>query len=331
MKRKLELASDECGNAQKYQKSWVRTLQRKLYCGAKQKRMLRKKRQGESRVRASSRRQSRITIRNEMANFTHGFVYEVKPSSYIARRGFTLIELLVVIAIIGILAAMLLPALKLAMEQVKMTSCASQLKQLGMGWTMYTGDNCDYFPTNDYEPITSPRFQNAHVKVMELYFNGNYTLLECPTATTSQAGYAPYYQGMYVHDNMGLGNTIVPQNGSNTTIFSYAYCVMSGTWLKWEWGTTGLANQTYGIHLSRKLTQIKREPSDFSVLIDANGSDIYCGSAAYHKIKKAHMNSCNVMYLDGHSKAWSGFADTSNYNSKSNVMSHFKITSDGLL
>ena len=93
----------------------------------------------------------------------------------VGRRGFTLIELLVVIAIIAILAAMLLPALASAKARARRIQCMNQMRQLGLGFALFTVDNADMFPPAGWASGTGtqPTFQMSWECWINNYIGGS--------------------------------------------------------------------------------------------------------------------------------------------------------------
>ncbi len=113
---------------------------------------------------------------------------------------FSLIELLVVVAIIALLAALMLPALARAKQQARQAACRSNLRQIGIGFTLYQNENRERFPEqralkaqlgyrpwSDWPP-SDPRAGWAAITLSSLL--GHSAVWGCPGANATTLGQA---------------------------------------------------------------------------------------------------------------------------------------------
>ena len=91
-----------------------------------------------------------------------------------SRKRFTLIELLVVIAIIAVLAGMLLPALSKVKDTAKSSNCLSNLKQMGVYFSMYATDRKDFMPYGKMNPSDS----KETVSWMDWFYKTGYSKMD---------------------------------------------------------------------------------------------------------------------------------------------------------
>ncbi|MCK4624274.1 MAG: type II secretion system protein [Phycisphaerae bacterium] len=107
----------------------------------------------------------------------------VKHSS----AGFTLVELLVVVAIIALLVSILLPSLGKAKEQTRTVMCMSNLRGLGLAFTVYTSEKNDWWPLGDdtesgVDSQGNPCDNPWDYTLLDYY--KSYGLLHCPSDKT---------------------------------------------------------------------------------------------------------------------------------------------------
>ena len=137
------------------------------------------------------------------------------------KTGFTLVELLVVIAIIGILIALLLPAVQAAREAARRMQCANNLKQLGLAVQLYCDAN-NVLPPGATSGLTHDQSQYSLAVFLLPYFEQSATLKQFDltkpmtdpqnqlvAATVSASLLCPSFAGSLAADQYDVGEGIV--------------------------------------------------------------------------------------------------------------------------
>ncbi len=193
---------------------------------------------------------------------------------------FTLIELLVVIAIIAILAAILFPVFAQARESARKTTCLSNLKQLGIGMTMYSSDNDDQavpwnLRVNNKNLYDQFKVSLCWDRLIQPYVKNN-QVFACPS-------------------DSGSTRTVLP--GYGLVIRSYTYPgSIGGGWCPWT--------------APRALPSVT-QPSQTVMLIERDNCGLAPGKGEWEwcsvndsegEMAWRHMLQSNVLYVDGHAK-----------------------------
>lgn len=208
------------------------------------------------------------------------------------KRAFTLIELLVVIAIIAILAAILFPVFAQAKEAAKKTQSVSNLKQIGLAWTMYAGDYDDTLMR------ISTRASNTKV----LYWWGSY---DGTTLREEEGLLYPYTKGKGIQSDPSFPQT--QRKAVGLTGYGYNYNYLSPTDYDSNWseiprpvnyGQIGEVSNTVAFASCARINNW-----DYASPTLEGSTYLEPPSSAYPAFQGRHSGFGVIVWCDGHARA----------------------------
>jgi prepilin-type N-terminal cleavage/methylation domain-containing protein/prepilin-type processing-associated H-X9-DG protein len=246
-----------------------------------------------------------------LSNAACPIMNQLKPNAHkTSSHGFTLIELLVVIAIIAILAAMLLPALAKAKQRAQSIKCVSNMKQLDLGWTMYSGDNNERLVSNWV--LAS----NPNVSPPESWVGGNMQVSTDATNVTwiQNCRLYPYNPNPGIYQ---CPSAVPVAPATVVPLRTVSLNARMGAALPGDTSTAGTVN-TFTVSAAypvfRKTTSI-RNPSPVNALTFIDESLLSLGDGVFfltcnqqttwdNAPSARHAGGVSLAFADGHSEHW---------------------------
>ncbi len=224
-----------------------------------------------------------------------------------ARTGFTLIELLVVIAIIAVLAALLLPALAKAKQKALSVACLSNLKQLQICWQLYSQDNRDTLPPNNFVYDIATGGPIAGATLSDTWCLGN-TRLDTTTTNIENGMLFPYNRSVTIYHCPADQSTVeTPGVVKLTQLRTRSYNLSQSL--------NGKPDLAY-IPAFTKFCQILNPlPTRTFVFLDVHEDEIIDSTFGIPTLAWAqdvwwdlpanrHNQGCNFSFADGHVENW---------------------------
>ena len=262
--------------------------------------------------------QSATSCRNRVgrSSFSNGRAERLVNPARQTTTAFTLIELLVVIAIIGILAAMLLPALSRAKSQATNITCMNNLRQLQVCWHLYAVDNNDILPPNNSVIGIDPSTNTVSTNYLAQGVSWS------PDLARTDIGASNLVSGLLWPYNTSLGiyhcpadkSTLEDPNGQPTTQLRYRSYNMSQS-------VNGYPDFNYILFITTpcfsKFSEIQNpSPSKLFVFIDEHEDSIIDSQFGnppkgswddgywWDIPANRHNQGANLSFADGHVEHW---------------------------